>query len=383
MSKVGILGIGIVPARALSSDVSYRELIFEAAVKAYEDAGIEPFDVDTFVSVSEDFNEGVSIFDEYVPDQLGAVLKPVHTISGDGLYGVISVAMQIMTGMFRIGVVEAHSKASNVLNHLKILELALDPVYLRHTGVDPRFLAGLEMRAYMEASGIDAESVARAATHQRTNAIWNPLAAYPGKFSPDDVLLTEVVAEPLTEGMVAQPADGAVVVVLASEDVIRSQKKNQAVWIEGMGFYTSEPSFDTWVWERATYAELSARKAYEMAGISCPSKEISFAEVDSRYAYKMLQHIEACALTDGRNPAQLLRDGFFSKEGTLPVNLSGAHMGIGMMEEATALYQLAFAADQLLGRAGRMQLSDPYRCIIQSWRGLPTRSGATCILSRD
>ena len=32
-------------------------------------------------------DEDTSIFDEYVPDQIGAALKPVQTICGDGLRG--------------------------------------------------------------------------------------------------------------------------------------------------------------------------------------------------------------------------------------------------------------------------------------------------------
>ena len=93
MTQVAIVGVGYSGFRTITPDVSYKELIYEAAVKAYEDAGVDPRrDVDSFVSVAEDFNEGTSIFDEYVPDQLGAVLKPVHTISGEGIHGLIAAA---------------------------------------------------------------------------------------------------------------------------------------------------------------------------------------------------------------------------------------------------------------------------------------------------
>lgn len=384
MKRVGIIGIGCVPARATSPDLSYRELIYEAAVKAYEMAGIEPNDVGTFVGVSEDFTEGVSIYDEYVPDEIGAVLKPVHTISGDGLMGIASVYMQIQTGWFKIGVVEAHSKASNVLNYRKILELAYDPIYLRHLNLDPHYLAGLEMRSYMNATGITEEEVARVTTEMRKNALWNPFAAYPGKFKIEDVLNTDIIAEPLREGMIANHADGAIVVVLADDDVVRGlNKSKETVWIDGISFYTSEPSYDTWDWCCATYAKLSAIHAYKMARINCPLKELSLVEVDCRYAYKFFQHLEAIQVTEGRCPAKLLEEGFFSKEGVMPANLSGAHLGIGLMEEATCLYQLKYALSQLLGKAGENQLKDPHKALIQSWRGFPTRTGATIIISNE
>lgn len=383
MNRVGIAGIGLVPSRPTSGDLSYREIIFEAAIKAYEDAGIGPEEIDTFVSVSEDFNEGVSIFDEYVPDQIGGVLRPVHTIPGDGLYGIASAFLQIKTGAFKTALVESHSKSSNIVNHRKILEIAFDPFYLRHLDIDPHYIAGLEMRAYIEKNNIKEKCVARVISEMRKNAIFNPFSAYPGIFEPEDILNTETLAEPLKEGMVAQSSDGAIVVIIAEEDVIRGLKKKDAIWIDGVGFCTSEPSFDTWDLVRATYAELSVRQAYEMAGIRYPLKELSFAELDTRYAYKLFQHIEASNLTEGRDASKLFCDGFYSIEGRMPVNLSGSHPGIGLMDEATSLYQLYYACEQLAGRGGKYQVNSPRKALVQSWRGLPTRSGAAIILSNE
>ena len=112
--RVAIVGVGYIPLRPVSPEVSFREMIFEAATKAYTDAGIEPGDVDTFVSLSEDYLEGTAISDEYVPDQLGAVLKPTHTIAGDGITALAAAVLQLETGEFNIAVVEGRSKASNI-----------------------------------------------------------------------------------------------------------------------------------------------------------------------------------------------------------------------------------------------------------------------------
>ena len=40
--NVAIVGIGYTSFRPLSPEVSYKEIMYEAAVKAYEDAGIDP-----------------------------------------------------------------------------------------------------------------------------------------------------------------------------------------------------------------------------------------------------------------------------------------------------------------------------------------------------
>src|SRR5882724_11700378 len=110
--------------------------MFEAASRAYDDCGIDPRrDVDSFVCASEDFLEGTSIFDEYVPDQLGAAQRPVQTVAADGLVAVATC--------------EAHSKASDIVTLPDILAFALDPVFERPLGVHPWFVAGLEMTSFL------------------------------------------------------------------------------------------------------------------------------------------------------------------------------------------------------------------------------------------
>src|SRR4030042_3897287 len=77
MERVAIVGVGWSGFKPSTPEVSYKELTYEAAVKAYADAGVDPRrDVDSFVTVAEDFLEGTSIFDEYTPDQLGRGLQP-------------------------------------------------------------------------------------------------------------------------------------------------------------------------------------------------------------------------------------------------------------------------------------------------------------------
>ena len=126
MRRIAIVGAGYTAFRPVSPEVSFREMIFEAATKAYADVGIAPPDVDTFVSVSEDYLEGTAIADEYVPDQLGAVLKPVQTIAADGITGLASAVLQLETGEFNFAVVEGRSKASNILYPAHIEAFALE-----------------------------------------------------------------------------------------------------------------------------------------------------------------------------------------------------------------------------------------------------------------
>jgi len=66
---LGIVGVGAAGFRRAVPELSTRELMFEAASRAYENAGIDPRkDVGSFITTSEDLLEGWSITDEMVPD---------------------------------------------------------------------------------------------------------------------------------------------------------------------------------------------------------------------------------------------------------------------------------------------------------------------------
>jgi len=115
--KVGIVGVGYSGFESMTPGLSTRELMFEAASRSYADAGVDPRkDVQSFVCCTEDFWEGISIADEYMPDQLGAVLRPLCTVSSDGLVGIATAFMHIASGLADVAVVESHSKISDVTN---------------------------------------------------------------------------------------------------------------------------------------------------------------------------------------------------------------------------------------------------------------------------
>ncbi|MBN1668959.1 MAG: hypothetical protein JW862_17840, partial [Anaerolineales bacterium] len=234
--RVAIVGVGWAGFRPKTPDQSYKELMYAAAVRAYADAGVDPRkDIESFVTVAEDFIEGTSIFDEYVPDQLGAALKPVQTITGDGLHGLATAYMLIRTGMFEIVAVEGHSKASNILTLDNITAHAQDPVLNRPLRLNTHFVAGMEMNRYLHESGTTFDQCAGVVVKNRRNALRNPLAAYAEDLTIESVLAGPPLAWPLGKRETATHIDGAVVMVLASERAVE-RLAGQPVWIEGIGW---------------------------------------------------------------------------------------------------------------------------------------------------
>jgi acetyl-CoA C-acetyltransferase len=381
--RVAVVGIGYTSYRPLSPEVSYKELMYEAAVKAYEDAGLDPRrDVDSFVTVAEDFIEGTSIFDEYVPDQIGGMLKPNVTIPGEAIHGLATAYMQIASGLFDIVAVEAHSKASNVLTLPYIDAYAMDPVLNRPLGANPVFIAGMEMTRYLWATGATREQCAQVVVKNKRNALYNPVAAYGAKLDLDDIVDDELISSPLGKQDISAHADGAMVVVLAAQGVAESLG-NDPIWIQGLGWCNDAPSLESRAWGRAIYAEQSGKMAYEMAGIRNPMEEIDFAEIDDTYSYKELQHLEALGFCQFGEAGMFTEEGVTDAGGYLPVNVSGGSLGCGHLLDASGLRSVVDVVLQLRGEAGALQLPEVETGLAFGWRGVPTTSGAAVVLSND
>src|SRR3989304_2192607 len=121
--RVAIVGIGLTPFRPSTPEFSWKELMYDAATRAYADAGLAP---------------------RRAP------------VCGDGIQGLAQGAMQTQSGLFDVVAVESHSKASDLLTYPHIVQHALDPILNKPLRGHPNYLGGLEMEASLRASGLTA-----------------------------------------------------------------------------------------------------------------------------------------------------------------------------------------------------------------------------------
>jgi acetyl-CoA C-acetyltransferase len=396
----------------MTPDMQWKEFMYEACQKAYMDAGIDPRkDVDGFITCAEDYWEGFGIFDEFVPDQIGATLRPCFTVCGDGIYGLAQAYMQIKTGLLDVISIEAHSKISDLLTFGDVVLFAYDPVFERPvagpverqryagspsytkkspkplvgaTGekerLHPYFLAGIEMQHYLKKAGVTEEQCADVVVKNKRNAFFNPYADYEARISPDDVMKSEYLFKPVKRMDIAPNVDGAVCFVLASEDAAK-RLGAEPVYMNGFGYHSETP----WLATRgmdAGYATRAGEMAYKMAGITQPRQQIHITEVDDRFSFKELQHLEALGLARTGEAAQMLSEGEMDVKGSLPTNVSGGSLGVGNCFEATGLQKSLEIVTQLRGHAGKRQVADAEVGLAQSWRGIPSGSGAVAIFER-
>lgn len=378
--EIAIIGVGTTGFRATTPDLSYRELTYEAAKKSYMDAGVEPKEIGAFVATSEDFCEGYSIADEYSPDQLGAVLKPIYTVPGDFIQSMCSGIMMLKSGLYDIVAVQGLSKASNMITKSYLTDFALDPIYNRPLKEHSDYIAGMEMNRYLYETGTSREQCARVVVKNKRNAMFNPLAGHGCDLILDYVLESPMISYPLTELDISPHSDGAVVIVMATSETA-TVLSDKPIWVRGVGWISDTPGLETRDWGKAVYAVMAGDMAYKMAGIQSPRSEIDFVEISDEFSYKELQHLEALRLCGPGEAGPLTMDGVTEISGDLPVNPSGGCLGVGNLIECTGGQKILDVVLQLRGEAGQNQIPDVTTGIAMSWRGIPTTTGAVAVLS--
>ena len=115
----------------------------------------------------------------------------------------------------------------------------------------------------------------------------------------------------------------------------------------------------TWVigtWPIAMPWSTAAKKAYSMAGIKDPLKQIDVAEISEEYSYQELLWMEGLGFCEPGEAGKLIDCGVTKMGGKLPVNPSGGMLS-GNPNIVAGMARVAEAVLQLRGEAGERQVA--------------------------
>jgi acetyl-CoA C-acetyltransferase len=376
MEKVGIVGYNQVK---LYSDANYGryEMIFEAVRGALDNAGLQKKDITTVVSCTNDYYDGRTISNAFTVEVGGAYLEDESKVEMDGAHAVLYGLMRILSGNHKLAVIWGGSMASCFPYHSTRL-YETDPIWERPVAyVNDITAAGFQMRAYMEKYNVDIEEIAKIAVKNRKNASKNPLAlkeAQNANLSVNDVLESEIYADPVRELMVAQPCDGVAALLLAPEKQALKITENP-IWITGVGYnqetyYLGDRDLST-----SNSMTSAGKMAFEAAGIKVPKDEINVAELFEAYAHEELIFAEALGLAEKGKGSDLSSD----INGDLPVNPSGGALG-GNPPCATGLIRIIEAAKQLKGEANGYQVKGAKKAVASGQIGMCAQNNIVYVL---
>ncbi len=373
--SVAVVGAGMTRfmRRALETG---RELAFEAARSALDSCGLALADVDAVcLGTAPDAFDGVHRKGEYLADACGAFGRPFirsYVGGGTGVFAAIQGWYTVASGFADVALVVAEEKMSSCRPHPQGAFLTIfDEVLERPLGPNLLWIFALEMHRYLAVHGIDKRDVARVAVKNKRNAADHP-AALLGRadLTVEDVLASEVLAWPVQRLDVSPISDGAVAIVMASEEAAR-RITDRPVFVQGVGW-----NLDTAYWTSRdlvfpAYVADAARMAYEMAGVAEPRREIHVAEPYDPFDYKELHHLEGLLLFEPGRAPEAAREGVLERDGDLPSCPSGGLLGVGNPIAAAGLMKVAELFWQLRGEAGARQVpGTPERGVAQAWGDL-------------
>ena len=374
-TRVAVVGAGMTRFMRRAQETG-KELAWEAARAALDSCQLTLADVDAVCLTSApDAFDGVHMKGEYLSDGAGGFGKPfirTYVGGGSGVFTAIQGWYTVASGMFDVALLVAEEKMSSTQPHPQGAFLTIfDNILERPLGPNLLWIFALEMNRYMSAYGLDKRDIASVAVKNKRNAAGHPAALLgQADITVDDVLASEVLAWPVQRLDVSPISDGAVAVVVASEDAAR-RITDRPVWIEGVGW-----NLDTTYWTNRDlvypeYVENAARMAYDMAGVKEPRKEIHVVEPYDPFDYKELHHLEGLLLFDKGKAPEAARDGVLDRDGDLPSCPSGGLLGVGNPIAAAGLMKIAELFWQLRGEAGARQVpGTPERGVAQAWGDL-------------
>jgi acetyl-CoA C-acetyltransferase len=380
MDRAAIIGVGTTKIEKNKVRETFADMAWEAVNKALDDAGMTIDDIDNVITTSSDFWDGRTISCMAVGDASGAAHKNVSCVEGDGTYGAFYGMTRSLSGSYKTTLVTGHSKGSQSISSL-ITNSAFDPIYERGLGMDMVTACAMQANAYMHRTKTTSEQLAMVSVKNHGNAMNNPLAQLPMKLTVDDVLKSEMVADPLRKLDCSPVSDGCAAIIIAHESVA-TKFKQKPVWMKGVSFCADSFFFGDRDISRAKSLTQAAQQAYAMAGIKDPKKEIDVAEVYDAFTYQELMWLEEMGLADEATAGKLLEKGEFNRDGRLPVNASGGLLS-GHPVIAAGLYEMAAVVRQLRGDAGGFQVKKANTGLVHGVNGLGGQSHCVWILGKD
>jgi len=363
-------------------ELSFRQLILEAALKAIESCGLRGEKIEAIYGgcMASGRLIGQEHIGALIADQLG--LNPIPSTRLEAACASGGVALRaaylaIKSGAHEIvavGGVEKMTELSTEGVSFALGGAGDQEIELFHGATFPSLYA-LLARAHMNEFGTTEEQMAAVAVKNHANAMFNPTAQFHRPITIEDVMQSGYVAEPLKVLDCSPITDGAAALILCSED------KAKELGLKGVEIIASEQASDSLaITGRRSLTELkatrmAAQKAYQKAGIG--PNDVSFAEVHDCFTIAEILAIEDLGFFEKGKGGEATEKGETTLKGKIPINPSGGLKGKGHPVGATGVAQAVEAYYQLMGMAGDRQVKDARIGLTHNVGG----SGATAVVT--
>lgn len=356
--QVAIVGFGQTHHRSKNTECSGQELISIAVKRALESAELTMADIDAIVIGNMDHFESINYVNMWSVDGSGGYMKPVMKVTTGGTTGSAvgqATFYHVASGLF--GVVLAIGWEQNSESDTTAaIATCCDPITERdfYGGAIGGLAAGYT--AYMAKYSATEEDAALVSVRDHNNAaLYNPYAHLRQVITVEDVMKSAYISYPLKLLDMCPRSDGAAAVIFAEGDRARKITERPA-WVIGVGNSHGLTHIPDAVGEATLPSlEVASRRAYKMAGIRNPFKQIDVAEMYLPASVTGVAWMESAGLCKEGGGPTLIKSGATNMDGELPINPSGGVIATNPIG-ASGLLRIGEAASQVMGKAGPRQI---------------------------
>jgi acetyl-CoA C-acetyltransferase len=378
--KVVILGMGC-SRFGERWDSSPADLMSEAFEECIQDAGVQKNDIQAawFGSGMDAYNVGPSGLPLALALRLDYI--PVTKVENMCATG---------TEAFRGAVYAVASGAADIA-------LALGVEKLKDTGYGglPQRTRGVENDMFfpnLSAPGVFAQlasgycskygasktdlkkAMAHISVKSHANGAKNPKAHLQRAITEEQALNAPFIAEPIGLFDCCGVSDGAACAIVTTPEMAKQLGKTNLVSVKALQLAVSngsESGYNDWDGSYLQTTRVAAKRAYEEAGVTKPSEQVSMSEVHDCFSITELVTMEDLQLSKQGEAIKDVLGGKFDADGSNPCQIDGGLKCFGHPIGASGLRMIYENYLQFNERAGDRQLSDPQLGLNHNLGGFP------------
>jgi acetyl-CoA C-acetyltransferase len=369
-------------------DMGVEDLLVEAAYEAFEDAGIQPKDIQAawlgtvFSGVTAITLSPLGL--QYIP------MTRVENMCATGSEAVRAASYAVAAGAcdiaLAIGVEKLKDSGQTGVKGPAIVGDNPDG----SSGIGSCFSAPASFAylgtRYFHQYGLEPDYgkrlLAEIAVKNHYNGSLNPKAHFQNRLTVEQVVRAPIVAWPLGLYDCCGVSDGAAAAIVVRADMAKNFRADP-IYIKALAITVGarqgcmRQDYDYMHIEENVIA---SRMAYGQAGIKDPRKELSLAEVHDCFTCHELILYEDLGFSPRGRAKDDIEAGAFKLTGELPVNTDGGLKCYGHPLGASGLRMMYEVYKQLQGKGGPRQVKNPRLGLTHNLGGNAGMGIASCVV---
>ncbi|UCD08361.1 MAG: hypothetical protein JSU79_08365 [Dehalococcoidales bacterium] len=361
--KVAVIGMGCVKFGE-NWDTSAADMMVDAAYEAYEDAGIEPKDIEaawfgsTQISLGEPMAYNLKF--DHIP------ITRVENLCATGTDAFRNACFGVAAGMYDIvmalGCEKLKDSGRGGLGGGggggggNMLFIPSGGPHTAFAQMANRYMVEYDL-TYEQMKG----ALTKIAVKNHYNGSLNPKAHFQQPITEEQAMNAPMMSWPLGLYDCCGVSDGCAAAIVTTPEIAKTFRDDYTL-VKGVGLAVG--ARQGWMRQDVDLVHMeptvqAGRQAYEQAGIKDPYNEIDFAEVHDCFSITELVIMEDLGFAPRGKAWEYENEGRFALDGDLAVNPDGGLKSFGHPIGASGLRMLYESYKQLQGKAGPRQRKNP------------------------